>query len=99
MTKAYKESNNITTTEHILYRNLKITSALNKIYNGIYKKTHTTTELTKDLRLNLFIKSPFDPIKNYTIHKITLDPDYNIPDYTGTTIEYISTLPASQTKK
>ena len=55
----------------MLYRNLKITSALDEIYGGICKKAHAATELAEGLRLNLFMKSPFDPVENYTVHEIT----------------------------
>ncbi|EFI6470488.1 DUF2686 family protein, partial [Escherichia coli] len=51
------------------------------------------------LRLNLFMKGPFDPVEDYTVHEITLGPGCNVPGYAGTTIGYISTLPASQAKR
>lgn len=83
----------------MLYRNLKITSALDEIYGGICKKAHAATELAEGLRLNLFMKSPFDPVEDYTVHEITLGPGCNVPGYAGTTIGYISTLPVSQAKR
>lgn len=72
MTEACRESDGITTTGRMLYRNLKITSALDEIYGGICKKAHAATELAEGLRLNLFMKSPFDPVEDYTVHEITL---------------------------
>ena len=45
------------------------------------------------------MKSPFDPVEDYTVHEITLGPGCNVPGYAGTTIGYISTLPASQAKR
>ncbi len=51
------------------YRNLKITSALDEIYGGICKKAHAATELAEGLRLNLFMKSPFDPVEDYQFMK------------------------------
>ncbi|NDR94784.1 DUF2686 family protein [Escherichia coli] len=99
VTGACRESDGITTTGRMLYRNLKITSALDEIYGGICKKAHATTELAEGLRLNLFMKSPFDPVEDYTVHEITLGPGCNVPGYAGTTIGYISTLPASQAKR
>ena len=99
VTGACRESDGITTTGRMLYRNLKITSALDEIYGGICKKAHAATELAEGLRLNLFMKSPFDPVEDYTVHEITLGPGCNVPGYAGTTIGYISTLPASQAKR
>lgn len=98
VTEACRESDGITTTGRMLYRNLKITSALDEIYGGICKKAHAATELAEGLRLNLFMKSPFDPVEDYTVHEITLGPGCNVPGYAGTTIGYISTLPVSQAK-
>lgn len=72
VTEACRESDGITTTGRMLYRNLKITSALDEIYGGICKKAHAATELAEGLRLNLFMKSPFDPVEDYTVHEITL---------------------------
>lgn len=72
MTETCREFNGITTTGRMLYRNLKITSALDEIYGGICKKAHAATELAKGLRLNLFMKGPFDPVEDYTVHEITL---------------------------
>ncbi|EFD0852289.1 DUF2686 family protein [Escherichia coli] len=99
VTEACRESDGITTTGRMLYRNLKITSALDEIYGGICKKAHAATELAEGLRLNLFMKSPFDPVEDYTVHEITLGPGCNVPGYAGTTIGYISTLPVSQAKR
>ncbi|HGX8342208.1 TPA: DUF2686 family protein [Shigella flexneri] len=99
VTDTCREFNGITTTGRMLYRNLKITSALDEIYGGICKKAHAATELAEGLRLNLFMKSPFDPVEDYTVHEITLGPGCNVPGYAGTTIGYISTLPASQAKR
>ncbi|WP_261629974.1 YjfZ/YjiC family protein [Escherichia coli] len=99
VTEACRESDGITTTGRMLYRNLKITSALDEKYGGICKKAHAATELAEGLRLNLFMKSPFDPVENYTVHEITLGPGCNVPGYAGTTIGYISTLPVSQAKR
>ncbi|WP_137584896.1 DUF2686 family protein [Escherichia coli] len=99
VTEACRESDGITTTGRMLYRNLKITSALDEIYGGICKKAHAATELAEGLRLNLFMKSPFDPVEDYTVHEITLGPGCNVPGYAGTTIGYISTLPVSQVKR
>lgn len=99
VTETCREFNGITTTGRMLYRNLKITSALDEIYGGICKKAHAATELAEGLRLNLFMKSPFDPVEDYTVHEITLGPGCNVPGYAGTTIGYISTLPASQAKR
>ena len=99
VTETCRESDGITTTGRMLYRNLKITSALDDIYGGICKKAHAATELAEGLRLNLFMKSPFDPVEDYTVHEITLGPGCNVPGYAGTTIGYISTLPASQAKR
>ncbi|HDV2459477.1 TPA: DUF2686 family protein, partial [Escherichia coli] len=99
VTETCREFNGITTTGRMLYRNLKITSALDEIYGGICKKAHAATELAEGLRLNLFMKSPFDPVEDYTFHEITLGPGCNVPGYAGTTIGYISTLPASQAKR
>ena len=45
------------------------------------------------------MKSPFDPVEDYTVHEITLGPGCNVPGYAGTTIGYISTLPTSQAKR
>ena len=59
VTETCSEFNGITTTGRMLYRNLKITSALDEIYGGICKKAHAATELAEGLRLNLFMKSPF----------------------------------------
>lgn len=36
------------------------------------KRQHAATELAKGLRLNLFMKGPFDPVEDYTVHEITL---------------------------
>ena len=99
VTETCRESDGITTTGRMLYRNLKITSALDEIYGGICKKAHAATELAEGLRLNLFMKSPFDPVEDYTVHEITLGPGCNVPGYAGTTIGYISTLPVSQAKR
>ncbi len=99
VTETCREFNGITTTGRMLYRNLKITSALDEIYGGICKKAHAATELAEGLQLNLFMKSPFDPVEEYTVHEITLGPGCNVPGYAGTTIGYISTLPASQAKR
>ncbi|HBH4276774.1 TPA: DUF2686 family protein [Escherichia coli] len=99
VTETCRESDGITTTGRMLYRNLKITSALDDIYGGICKKAHAATELAEGLRLNLFMKSPSYPVENYTVHEITLGPGCNVPGYAGTTIGYISTLPASQAKR
>ncbi|HGY8314641.1 TPA: DUF2686 family protein, partial [Escherichia coli] len=88
VTEACRESDGITTTGRMLYRNLKITSALDEIYGGICKKAHAATELAEGLRLNLFMKSPFDPVEDYTVHEITLGPGCNVPGYAGTTIGY-----------
>ncbi|HFY9592273.1 TPA: DUF2686 family protein, partial [Escherichia coli] len=52
VTETCREFNGITTTGRMLYRNLKITSALDEIYGGICKKAHAATELAKGLRLN-----------------------------------------------
>lgn len=38
VTEACRESDGITTTGRMLYRNLKITSALDEIYGGICKR-------------------------------------------------------------
>ena len=99
VTETCREFNGITTTGRMLYRNLKITSALDDIYGGICKKAHAATELAEGLRLNLFMKSPSYPVENYTVHEITLGPGCNVPGYAGTTIGYISTLPVSQAKR
>lgn len=72
VTETCRESDGITTTGRMLYRNLKITSALDDIYGGICKKAHAATELAEGLRLNLFMKSPSYPVENYTVHEITL---------------------------
>lgn len=63
-----------------------------------YVKAHAATELAEGLRLNLFMKSPFDPVEDYTVHEITLGHGCNVRGYAGTTIGYISTLPVSQAK-
>lgn len=55
VTETCRESDGITTTGRMLYRNLKITSALDDIYGGICKKAHAATELAEGLRLNLFM--------------------------------------------
>ncbi|HBE5895204.1 TPA: DUF2686 family protein, partial [Escherichia coli] len=99
VTETCREFKGITTTGRMLYRNLKITSALDEIYGGICKKAHAATELAEGLLLNLFMKSPFDPVEDYTVHEITLGPGCNVPGYAGTTIGYISTLPVSQAKR
>lgn len=98
VTETCREFNGITTTGRMLYRNLKITSALDEIYGGICKKAHAATELAEGLQLNLFMKSPSDPVENYTVHEITLG-RLQCSGYAGTTIGYISTLPASQAKR
>ncbi|EFI9045720.1 DUF2686 family protein, partial [Escherichia coli] len=99
VTETCRESDGITTTGRMLYRNLKITSALDEIYGGICKKAHAATELAEGLRLSLFMKSPSYPVEDYTVHEITLGPGCNVPGYAGTTIGYISTLPVSQAKR
>lgn len=44
------------------------------------------------------MKGPFDPVEDYTVHEITLGHSLQCSGYAGTTIGYISTLPASQAK-
>ncbi|XNM77376.1 DUF2686 family protein [Escherichia coli] len=99
MTEACRESNGVQQQEHILYGNLKITSAFNEIYGGICKKAHAATELAEGLRLNLFMKSPFNPVEDYTVHEITLGPGKCPRLRRNHDRIYLRTLPVSQAKR
>ena len=59
VTEACRESDGITTTGRMLYRNLKITSALDEIYGGICKKAHAADRISRRFTAKFIYEEPF----------------------------------------